>query len=244
MRWWSIWAIALAGCMASVPAVPAPADSDGDGIPDERDLCPQAPENVDGFQDGDGCPELDTDRDGIMDVRDGCPDQPEDHGGFQDDDGCPTPDNDQGRMPDDRDKCPNDPEAYNSVDDDYGCPDIGDVRAGTGLALSFDPIHFEGGGTRINDWARSALDRIAATILQNPEFAVIEIIGHADPKEREPARLASARAAAVEKALVARKVPRARLHVQSVGASRPVCVGDLEHCQAPNRRVEIRSRLP
>lgn len=33
-------------------------DRDGDGIPDDQDACPDAPENYNGIQDADGCPEL------------------------------------------------------------------------------------------------------------------------------------------------------------------------------------------
>lgn len=35
----------------------AAADSDGDGVVDSHDLCPMAPEDRDGVEDGDGCPE-------------------------------------------------------------------------------------------------------------------------------------------------------------------------------------------
>jgi len=73
----------------SVPA-PAPAkDSDGDGIPDAQDKCPDAPEDKDGFQDADGCPDPDNDGDGIPDALDKCPNEAETKNGFQDDDGCP-----------------------------------------------------------------------------------------------------------------------------------------------------------
>ena len=34
-----------------------PPDSDGDGIPDDRDKCPNAPENRNGCNDDDGCPD-------------------------------------------------------------------------------------------------------------------------------------------------------------------------------------------
>lgn len=36
----------------------APADYDGDGVPDDRDVCPTRPENENGFQDDDGCPDV------------------------------------------------------------------------------------------------------------------------------------------------------------------------------------------
>ena len=64
-------------------------DSDGDGIPDANDRCPNAPEDRDGFQDQDGCPDPDNDQDGIPDVRDLCPNQPETVNGYKDQDGCP-----------------------------------------------------------------------------------------------------------------------------------------------------------
>ncbi len=64
-------------------------DSDGDGVPDESDQCPTEPEDCDGFQDADGCHDLDNDGDGIADVCDKCPREPETYNGYQDDDGCP-----------------------------------------------------------------------------------------------------------------------------------------------------------
>ena len=64
-------------------------DGDGDGIPDMYDKCPQAPEDFDGFQDQDGCPDPDNDADGIPDSLDKCPNTPEDYNGYMDDDGCP-----------------------------------------------------------------------------------------------------------------------------------------------------------
>ena len=64
-------------------------DGDGDGIPDDVDACPADPEDLDGFQDEDGCPDLDNDGDGVPDTIDACPDQAEDLDGFEDDDGCP-----------------------------------------------------------------------------------------------------------------------------------------------------------
>ena len=65
------------------------ADADGDGISDSADQCPNDPEDRDGFEDGDGCPEPDNDRDGIPDTRDKCPREPETPNGFADEDGCP-----------------------------------------------------------------------------------------------------------------------------------------------------------
>jgi outer membrane protein OmpA-like peptidoglycan-associated protein len=64
-------------------------DRDGDGIPDDVDKCPDDPEDKDGFEDEDGCPDPDNDKDGIADAKDACPNEPETVNGVQDDDGCP-----------------------------------------------------------------------------------------------------------------------------------------------------------
>ena len=74
------------------PATPAePVDTDGDGIPDENDKCPEDKEDRDAFEDRDGCPDPDNDGDGITDKLDDCPDQAENMDGVDDEDGCPEP---------------------------------------------------------------------------------------------------------------------------------------------------------
>jgi OOP family OmpA-OmpF porin len=72
--------------------VPRSHDKDKDGVDDEVDDCPGLPEDRDGFQDTDGCPELDNDDDGVLDPDDKCPTQKEDADGDRDEDGCPDPD--------------------------------------------------------------------------------------------------------------------------------------------------------
>lgn len=49
------------------------ADADGDGIADVDDDCPNDPEDFDGFEDEDGCPDPDHDSDGVLDSDDSCP---------------------------------------------------------------------------------------------------------------------------------------------------------------------------
>jgi outer membrane protein OmpA-like peptidoglycan-associated protein len=100
-----------------------PKDSDGDGIPDDVDKCPNAAEDKDGFQDEDGCPDPDNDGDGIADGADKCPLEAEDHDGYQDEDGCPEPDNDGDAIPDAVDHCPNEAEDKDGFQDEDGCPD-------------------------------------------------------------------------------------------------------------------------
>lgn len=98
-------------------------DSDGDGIVNNLDLCDDEPEDFDGFQDDDGCPDIDNDGDGLPDIMDKCPDILEDFDGFQDDDGCPDIDNDGDGMRDELDECPNEAEDPDGFEDDDGCPD-------------------------------------------------------------------------------------------------------------------------
>ncbi len=98
-------------------------DQDGDGILDKDDKCPNEPEDKDGFEDSDGCPDPDNDKDGIPDAQDKCPNVPEDKDGFEDSDGCPDPDNDKDGIPDVSDKCPNVAEDLDNFEDADGCPD-------------------------------------------------------------------------------------------------------------------------
>ncbi|MFM7199572.1 MAG: thrombospondin type 3 repeat-containing protein [Myxococcota bacterium] len=99
-------------------------DSDGDGIPDKQDACPQLEEVYNGYQDNDGCPEKDTDGDGIVDPLDKCPKKPEWVNGFKDDDGCPEWDTDGDGFFDALDQCPKKPETVNGIEDTDGCPEV------------------------------------------------------------------------------------------------------------------------
>lgn len=105
-------------------------DRDLDGIKDSKDKCPTEPEDYDGDQDEDGCPEFDRDGDGIDDESDKCPDDPEDKDGFQDQDGCPDVDNDKDGIKDVVDQCPNKPEDMDGFEDLDGCPDIDNDKDG------------------------------------------------------------------------------------------------------------------
>lgn len=107
-------------------------DSDGDGINDDEDDCPDAKEDLDGFEDADGCPDQDNDGDGIEDDADKCPDKAEDKNGYQDDDGCPDGDNDKDGdgVSDAEDECPEEPEDKDEFEDDDGCPDTDNDKDG------------------------------------------------------------------------------------------------------------------
>lgn len=99
-------------------------DTDGDGILGDDDACPQAREDFDGFEDGDGCPEGDNDKDGVPDDKDKCVDVPEDIDDFEDDDGCPDTDNDSDGILDSADRCPDKPEDKDEHQDEDGCPEL------------------------------------------------------------------------------------------------------------------------
>jgi hypothetical protein len=101
-------------------------DRDADGVLDQADQCPTVPEDKDGFEDSDGCPDNDNDGDAIPDSIDRCPNEAEDMDGFSDTDGCPESDNDKDGIPDNGDRCPNEPETKNAYKDDDGCPDVPD----------------------------------------------------------------------------------------------------------------------
>jgi hypothetical protein len=86
--------------------VPSFQDQDKDGLEDAEDACALASEDADGFEDADGCPDLDDDGDRVRDAQDRCPRDPEDHDGFEDGDGCADLDDDQDGLNDEADACP------------------------------------------------------------------------------------------------------------------------------------------
>jgi len=92
-------------------------DYDQDGIPNWIDACFAIAEDMDGYQDADGCPDTDNDMDGVCDPwappgqvactgSDSCPNVAEDIDSFHDANGCPDPDNDNDGFPDTTDQCP------------------------------------------------------------------------------------------------------------------------------------------
>ena len=84
-------------------------DNDGDGVPDYRDDCP----SVEGLAIFKGCP--DTDKDGVSDNDDECPNVP----GTQANIGCPEDDRDGDGIKDDEDICPDE----KGIATNNGCPE-------------------------------------------------------------------------------------------------------------------------
>lgn len=62
--------------IAGLGWTPREHDQDHDGVADDVDQCPEIPEDRDGFEDDDGCPEIDNDDDGVLDKEDRCPNVP------------------------------------------------------------------------------------------------------------------------------------------------------------------------
>jgi outer membrane protein OmpA-like peptidoglycan-associated protein len=236
------WALGARG-EARAPVLPLPVathnDRDGDGILDAVDRCPDEPEDRDGFEDEDGCPDPDNDHDGIPDDADRCPNEPEDFDGFEDSDGCPDLDNDGDGIPDAVDHCPNEPETRNGIDDQDGCPDSGGMAASVELVLP--EITFEPGKSTLNGAATNALNQAADRLLAAPGHR-IRIEGHADrhePTHGNAVALSQARALAVRQYLIKRGVDGDKLQAVGYGTSRPKDASDTAQARAANRRAEL-----
>jgi len=101
---------------------PSAHDRDADGVPDDRDECPDLPEDRDGIQDDDGCPEDDADGDGILDAQDACPLVPGVWWNDPKKNGCPAPDSDGDGVPDPVDACPAVKGVHSDDPKKNGCP--------------------------------------------------------------------------------------------------------------------------
>lgn len=252
----------------TMPGEPEVLDSDGDGINDDVDECPNEPEDFDGFQDEDGCPDLDNDGDGVLDAKDGCPNDPEDIDGFQDDDGCPDPDNDADGILDVDDLCPNEP----GPPENSGCPDPdrdGDgvpdrvdncpdepgsvenqgcqapqlVVIGDDKLEILERVYFRLGSAKLQKRSWALLDNVAAVLNAHPEIEKIRVEGHSDSTGslKFNMRLSKARANTVVRYLVGRgNVDRSRLVAEGFGPTRPLIPdAKTKEERAQNRRVEF-----
>ena len=128
-------------------------DTDGDGIPDKDDACPQ----VKGPKEFNGCP--DTDGDGIPDKDDACPEV----AGPKEFNGCPDTDGDG--IPDKDDKCPDvagpaenggcpwpDTDGDGVLDKDDLCPEVAGPASNKGC-----PEPDENEQKKLNQYAKTIL---------------------------------------------------------------------------------------
>lgn len=243
-------------------------DRDGDGIPDEADQCPDIPEDIDGNEDEDGCPEddnLDQDGDGILDADDRCPTEPEDIDLFEDEDGCPDVDNDLDTVLDVNDACPIEPGSPKNsgcpaqdrdgdgvTDDIDQCPDVpGTKKNGcpgrvlvemTGTKIEIKKqILFGTGNAKIRGRVSfEILDQVASVMKSNPTIKVV-IEGHTDSRGQADYNLTLSddRANSVRTALIQRGVADDRMEAIGYGETKPIASNRTRKGRAANRRVEF-----
>jgi outer membrane protein OmpA-like peptidoglycan-associated protein len=212
---------------------PVAKDSDGDAIPDDIDRCPLDPEDVDGFQDEDGCPDADNDGDGMVDKVDACPDA----AGPIENRGCPAVDRDQDGVPDADDRCP----------DAFGPPPDGCPRKYSLVEVQKEKIeikqqvHFANAKFRVLPDSFPLLDQVVQALNDFPKLRV-SIEGHTDNVGGEPnnLRLSQRRAEAVLDYLVSKGISPERLQAVGFGATKPVASNKTVKGKAKNRRTEFR----
>jgi len=228
---------ARAAYKLSVGKCDVPGDRDHDGILDSVDKCPDDPEDKDGFEDEDGCPDPDNDTDGLADAVDRCPNQPEDKDGFQDDDGCPDPDNDKDTVPDTEDKCPNDP----GPPDNNGCPKKYEHIVVTQEKIELkQKIFFDTDKSTIQPRSFALLDEVGSVLRSRPTMTV-RIEGHTDSRgtRAHNMKLSAARAASVRQHLMGLGIDPARMDAQGYGPDQPIETNKTAAGREKNRRVEF-----
>ena len=248
--------------LGRVEAPPANAvlDSDGDGLVDRVDKCPNEP-----GVGADGCPVKDADADGIVDSDDKCPDvkgiapdgcpavKDTDGDGVPDDkdkcvdvkgdlpDGCPSDkDSDGDGIIDSKDKCPNEAETKNGYEDADGCPDElpAQVKSFAGVIQG---IEFDRDKASIRPTSTAALDKSADVLAAYPSLRVL-IVGHTDdtgPREKN-VQLSKDRAEAVKAYLVGKGVAPERLETKGAGPDEPLDSNATAAGRQRNRRIEFR----
>jgi outer membrane protein OmpA-like peptidoglycan-associated protein len=216
-------------------------DTDNDGIKGKEDVCPEEAEDYDGYDDEDGCPELDNDGDGILDINDKCPNEVEDKDGYDDEDGCPDLDNDGDGIPDVADKCPNEAEDKDGIEDEDGCPEYEEVKVEAKYLLLGDDI-FESNSAMIKIEGKKQLDEIISKINRYPEGSKWKIEGHMDSNgnKRFLRNLSLERAKAVlEYISYFGGLQRENFQVFGMGDNFPVGDNATEEGRKANRRIEI-----
>ncbi len=219
-------------------------DSDGDGISDADDKCPDEPEDQNDYLDSDGCPDAieDTDGDGVELISGGdeCPQVPEDKDGFEDSDGCPDPDNDQDGLLDADDVCPDQAFPHNkdlAGAERRGCPPEFERVAVDRERIALTPLLvFENGSSELSDDNEATLDEVAALLNDYYPDMRLRLVGHTDPSgnARYNRKLSRARADAVRTYLVGRSVADNRLSTDAIGEDDPSYFDDKN-----NRRVDL-----
>ena len=196
-------------------------DSDGDGVVDEADQCPNTPRGI--TVDARGCPP-DSDGDGVPDYLDRCPSTPP--GVPVDNSGCPF-DSDGDGVADHLDQCPDTPKG--ATVNEVGCWAL----KGTTL--------YDSNSSYIRAEAYPLLDEVAIILGKNPEMEV-EVQGHTDDTGTAEYNqwLSEKRAQRVKDYLVSKGIDPSRLEAKGYGLTQPVASNATEEGRAQNRRVELK----
>jgi OOP family OmpA-OmpF porin len=216
-------------------------DSDGDGIPDDIDACPDQPEDHKDPDPSDGCPApSDRDGDGIPDSLDKCPDVPEDKDGIDDEDGCPEDDADNDGIPDVKDACPKEPGVPDPDPKKNGCPKY-IVREG-GVVRMLQQVHFATGSATILPDSFPMLQEVVALLKANPSIKKMSIEGHTDNRGAAAMNLdlSKRRAASVRVWLTNHGTEAERLSSEGYGITKPIDSNETDAGRQANRRVEFK----
>ena len=241
----------------AAPVTPVIPDSDGDGITDDVDKCP----NQAGLAKYNGCPIPDSDGDGINDEEDKCPNQ----AGLAKYNGCPVPDSDGDGINDEEDKCPNQagtakyngcpvPDRDNDgINDEVDkCPDIAGVAANNGcpevpanvsksLGVAAQGISFGTGNATLTTRSNASLDKIVTLMNENPGL-MIGVEAHTNNVGDDDVnmKLSEDRAAAVKAYFVSKGISEDRITVQGFGETMPIADNNTRAGRIKNNRIEIR----
>jgi OOP family OmpA-OmpF porin len=196
-------------------------DSDGDGVVDERDQCPNTPRGI--TVDARGCPP-DSDGDGVPDYLDRCPNTPP--GVAVDNSGCPF-DSDGDGVADHMDQCPNTPKG--ATVNEAGC-----------WSLEATTL-YDSNSSYLRAEAYPLLDEVVIILEKNPEMEV-ELQGHTDNtgSAKYNQWLSEKRAQRVKDYLVSKGIDPSRLEARGYGLTQPVASNSTAEGRAQNRRVELK----
>ena len=220
--------------MVTVDEFGCPVDSDNDNVPDYADDCPNTPANIP--VDIKGCP-VDSDKDGIPDYLDLCNDTPANV--LVEDSGCPQ-DNDNDGVPDYKDRCPDTPGGTEV--DKFGCPK--EVKfSEKAQKIQFDfccGVFFEIGKAELLPAAYPELEKVLKVMKNYPDTKW-KIEGHTDNKGNynNNIELSKQRAQSVCNYFESKGIDKARLYINGYGPDFPVADNSTETGRTLNRRVTI-----
>jgi len=201
---------------------PKDKDSDGDGILDGLDKCPNTAKGI--KVNKNGCP-LDSDKDGVLDYQDSCPNTPK--GVSVDSKGCPL-DSDKDGVPDYKDYCPETPLGFKVKIN--GCP------ISKNLALNF-----ASSSAKIFKESYPKVVEFAKFLKQYPMYKVA-IVGHTDSQGKVTSNmtLSQARALSVKNALIGEGIDAQRITSSGRGEFEPIASNKTKEGRRKNRRIEVK----